>query len=46
MRLYQMQDSGNCYKVRLAALAPYKAIGAWMERIRTAPGHVPMDWRP
>ncbi|MDZ4379935.1 MAG: glutathione S-transferase family protein [Parvibaculum sp.] len=27
-------------------IAPYKAIGAWMERIRAEPGHVPMDWRP
>jgi len=27
-------------------LAPYKAIGRWMNRIRSAPGHVPMDWRP
>jgi len=27
-------------------LAPYKAIGAWMERVRAEPGHVPMDWRP
>lgn len=27
-------------------IAPYKAIGAWMERLRAEPGHVPMDWRP
>lgn len=27
-------------------LAPYKAIGRWMNRIRSAPGYVPMDWRP
>lgn len=27
-------------------ISPYKAIGAWMERVRAEPGHVPMDWRP
>lgn len=27
-------------------IAPYQAIGAWMERLRAEPGHVPMDWRP
>jgi len=27
-------------------IAPCKAIGAWMERVRAEPGHVPMDWRP
>ena len=27
-------------------VAPYKAIGRWMDRIRSEPGHVPVDWRP
>ncbi|ABS63910.1 Glutathione S-transferase domain [Parvibaculum lavamentivorans DS-1] len=26
-------------------LAPYKAIGRWMDRIRNAPDHIPMEWR-
>ena len=27
-------------------LEPYPAIGAWLERVRTQPGHVPIDARP
>jgi glutathione S-transferase len=27
-------------------LSPYAAIRAWLERVASAPGHVPMSWRP
>ncbi len=27
-------------------LAPYPAIGAWLDRVRTQSGHVTIDWRP
>ena len=27
-------------------IAPYKALNAWLERVRHVPDHVPMDWRP
>jgi glutathione S-transferase len=27
-------------------LAPYPAIGAWLDRVAAVPGHVGIDWRP
>ncbi|MEP0706718.1 MAG: glutathione S-transferase family protein [Parvibaculum sp.] len=27
-------------------IAPYKALNAWLARVRGMPDHVPMDWRP
>jgi len=27
-------------------LAPYAALKDWMDRVRSVPNHVPMDWRP
>jgi glutathione S-transferase len=27
-------------------LAPFPAIGAWLERVAAQPGHVAMDWQP
>ena len=27
-------------------LAPYPAVGAWLARVREAPGHVDINWRP
>jgi glutathione S-transferase len=27
-------------------LAPYPRIRAWLERVRSQPGHMPIDWRP
>ena len=27
-------------------LGPYPHVGAWLERVRTQPGHVTIDWRP
>jgi glutathione S-transferase len=27
-------------------LAPYPAVRAWLERVRSEPGHVPITWRP
>uniref|UniRef100_UPI00190F8A95 glutathione binding-like protein n=1 Tax=Geminicoccus flavidas TaxID=2506407 RepID=UPI00190F8A95 len=27
-------------------LGPYPRIRAWLERVRSEPGHVPIDWRP
>lgn len=27
-------------------LAAYPAIGAWLDRVRADPGHVPIDWLP
>ncbi|MGD1888101.1 MAG: glutathione S-transferase family protein [Cohaesibacteraceae bacterium] len=27
-------------------LSDFPRVNAWMERVRSQPGHVPMDWRP
>jgi glutathione S-transferase len=27
-------------------LSRFPAVGAWHERVRSEPGHVPIDWRP
>ena len=27
-------------------LAPYPAVGAWLDRVRSEPDHVPITWRP
>jgi glutathione S-transferase len=27
-------------------LGDYPAVGAWLKRVESDPGHVPMDWLP
>ena len=49
--LHQMQVSGNCYRVRLAArqlgveltLKDYWAVGTWLKRVPSEPGHLPLE---
>lgn len=51
-RLYDFLDSGNGYKVRLAAarhwvvhLDPSSSVRGWLERVRGQPGHLPITQR-